>query len=369
MAINWVEESDDLGPEQVLVVRHPPTGVEGYVVVDNTAAGPAIGGVRMAPDVTMAEVGRLARAMTMKNAAAGLPHGGAKAGILADPLMDPAQKENLIRWFARAIRHVLDYIPGPDMGTNETCMAWVQDEIHRCVGLPAVIGGIPLDEIGATGYGVAVAAGAAAGHAGIDLKGSRVVIQGYGAVGYHAARFFQDAGARIVAVSDSGGGTGHSEGLDPEALHTHKRSGRSVAEFPGGSPVSHEELIGVPCEIWVPAARPDVIHKDNAGAVQARLIVPGANIAVTEAAGVILHERQILVVPDFIANAGGVICAATEYHGGAREQAMTSIREKIADNTRSVMDNAKETGKLPATAARDLALARVREAATYRRHF
>ncbi len=153
---------DDLGPEQILLLRQPQVGLEAIVVVDNVACGPAIGGVRMAPDITVEEVYRLARAMTFKNAAAGLPHGGAKAGIVADPDCERTRKETLVRTFARMIRNVTSYIPGPDMGTDEACMAWVKDEINRVVGLPRVVGGIPLDEIGATGFGLAVAAEAAA---------------------------------------------------------------------------------------------------------------------------------------------------------------------------------------------------------------
>src|SRR6266545_8172565 len=131
MEARWRELCDDLGPEKILLVRDAAAGLEGVVVVDNVAAGPAIGGVRMAPDVTVGEVVRLARAMTFKNAAAGLPHGGGKAGILADPAMGRAGKERLIRSFARAIRTLTEYVPGPDMGTDEACMGWVHDEIGR----------------------------------------------------------------------------------------------------------------------------------------------------------------------------------------------------------------------------------------------
>jgi glutamate dehydrogenase/leucine dehydrogenase len=178
---------DDLGPEKIVLLREPRTRLEAVVVVDNVACGPAIGGVRMAPDVTVDEVVRLARAMTYKNAAAGLPHGGGKSGIIADPACEPEEKERLVRAFARMIRELTEYIPGPDMGTNETCMAWVKDEIGRSVGLPRVLGGIPLDKIGATGYGLAVAAEVAAAEAKLPLDGARIAVEGFGAVGQHAA--------------------------------------------------------------------------------------------------------------------------------------------------------------------------------------
>jgi len=142
---------DDVEPEKVIHIYDCEAGLRAMVVVDNTACGPAIGGVRMAPDVSLEEVYRLARAMTFKNVAAGLPHGGGKAGIMADPAT--ADKARLIRAFARAIRTNAEYIPGPDMGTDESCMAWIHQEIGRSVGLPRVLGGIPLDEIGATGFG------------------------------------------------------------------------------------------------------------------------------------------------------------------------------------------------------------------------
>ena len=155
---NMFRFSDDLGPDKIIHFTKPSVGLKGILVVDNVAAGPAIGGTRMASDVSVEECFRLARAMTFKNAAAGLPHGGAKSVIFADPAMPVEEKEQMIRAFACAIRDITDYIPGPDMGTDETAMAWVRDEIGRSVGLPREVGGIPLDEIGATGFGLAVAA-------------------------------------------------------------------------------------------------------------------------------------------------------------------------------------------------------------------
>ena len=194
---------DELGPAKVVHVYDPACGLKGILVVDNVACGPSIGGVRMAADVSTEEVFRLARAMTMKNAAAGLAHGGGKAGIIADP--KSVDKPRLMRAFARAIRDLVEYIPGPDMGTDEQCMAWVQDEIGRSVGLPRVLGGIPLDEIGATGYGIAQCAEIAATFCDLDLEGARVTIEGFGNVGQHAARYLAVKGCKLVAASDSQG--------------------------------------------------------------------------------------------------------------------------------------------------------------------
>jgi glutamate dehydrogenase (NAD(P)+) len=358
---------DALGPDKIVLLREPRVGLEAIVVVDNVACGPAIGGVRMARGVGVNEVFRLARAMTFKNAAAGLPHGGGKSGIIADPTCAPERKEALVRTFARMIRGLTDYVPGPDMGTDEGCMAWVKDEIDRAVGLPRVLGGIPLDDIGATGFGLAVAAEAAAPEAGISLEGARVAVQGFGAVGRHAARFLAERGARLVAVSDSRGALHNPEGLDVEALAAHKDAGAPVETFPEGRPIDGAALVDVECEIWIPAARPDVLTGDNVGRLKAKLVLQGANIPATEAAERLMHERGILSIPDFIANAGGVICAAVEYHGGTEGQAMAAIAEKIRANTRETLERARTASLLPRSAAIEMARGRVEQAMGYRR--
>lgn len=359
--------ADELGPAKVVLIRDPRAGLEAVVVVDNVACGPAIGGVRMAPDVTITEVARLARAMTMKNAAAGLAHGGGKAGIVADPAANAEDKERRVRTFARAIRSLAEYIPGPDMGTDERCMAWVEDEIDRAVGLPRVIGGIPLDEIGATGLGVAVAAEVAAPEAGISLAGARVAVEGFGAVGQHAARFLAARGARLVAASDSRGAIHEPAGLPIDALIAHKRAGRPLAGFAGGRAIAREALIGVPCDIWVPAARPDTLTADNVKDLKARLVIQGANIPATGPAEEWMHAHGILSIPDFIANAGGVICAAIEYHGGTEAQALAVIEERVRANTRETLERAHADRVPPRQAATRMATARVREAMGYRR--
>ena len=170
--------ADDLGPAKVIHLQEPAIGLKAVLVIDNVACGPSIGGLRMAPDVSTEECARLARAMTLKNSAAGLPHGGGKSVLVGDPRMPLPDKERLIRAFAHALRNETDYIFGPDMGTDETCMAWVKDEIGRSVGLPAEIGGIPLDEFGATGWGLLQCAEVAAQFARLKLGGARVAVQG-----------------------------------------------------------------------------------------------------------------------------------------------------------------------------------------------
>ena len=367
--MEWAHLADDLGPEKIMLLRDPGVGLEAILVVDNTAAGPAIGGIRMAEDISVEEVFRLARAMTFKNAAAGLRHGGAKAGIVGDPAMPDERKERLLRAFAHAMRDITDYIPGPDMGITEVNMAQVHDEIGRVVGLPPVMGGIPLDTLGATGFGVAIATEVAAELGTVVIAGSRTVVQGFGAVGIHAARFLSERGAVIVGVSDSRGGVVNPEGLDLETLIEFKRAGNPVSEFPGGRAVSGSALIGLDCEIWVPAARPDVFTGANAGDVKARVIVQGANIPATAEAEAMFHERGVLSIPDFIANAGGVIAGAVEFDGGSAGQAFAVIEEKIRANTREVLHRSAQTRVEPRHAAIEMARARVKEMVGYRRAF
>lgn len=359
--------ADELGPAKIVHVHVPAIGLDAALVVDNVAAGPAIGGMRMAPDVTLAECARLARAMTLKNAAAGLAHGGGKSVVRADPRMPAAEKEKLVRAFACALRDEADYIFGPDMGTDETCMAWVHDEIRRAVGLPSAIGGIPLDQIGATGWGLAHAAEVAARHAGFALAGSRVVVQGYGAVGRHAARFLADKGAVLVGAADTGGTVHDPAGIDLAALERIKAAGGSVVDYPGGRKLAREDVIDLECEIWIPAARPDVVDESNVGRLKTRCVLQGANIPCTRGAEEAMQGAGILAVPDFIANAGGVICAAMEYHGASQSAAFATIAEKLTHNTAEVLDAVARKGVLPRDAALEMAVGRVKKAMATRR--
>jgi glutamate dehydrogenase/leucine dehydrogenase len=302
--------------------------------------------------------------MSKKNAAAGLPHGGGKAGIVADP--KTADKQRLVRAFARAIRDLVDYIPGPDMGTDESCMAWIHDEIGRAVGLPRVFGGIPLDEIGATGYGVAECAEVAASFCDLELAGATVAIEGFGNVGVHAARYLVQKGCRLVAATDSQGGVFDPKGIDVEELLNVKQKAGTVTAYGGGQKLSQTELFGVPCDILVPAARPDCIHAENVQQIKAKLIVQGANIPATAESEDLLHQRGVLVIPDFIANAGGVICGAVEYHGGVEADAFEQISTKIRQNTKEVLARVRDENVLPRAAAVELARDRLHSAMAYR---
>jgi len=362
-----IPDADDIGPVKIIQVREPAIGLQAVLVVDNVARGPAIGGLRMAPDVTVDECTRLARAMTLKNSCAGLAHGGAKSVLVGDPRMPAQQKQRLIRAFAWALRNETDYIFGPDMGTDETCMAWVRDEIGRAVGLPVELGGIPLDELGATGWGLAHCAEVAAPACGLALSGARVAVQGFGAVGYHAARFLAERGARLVAASDTRGTIASAAGLDVARLSAVKSRTGSVLDFAEGERLPRDAILEVDCDIWIPAARPDVLREENADRLRTRLVLQGANIPFTDGAERRLAERGVLVIPDFLANAGGVICAAMEYHGATRAAAFEAIGERIRANTAAVIENAAQRRVLPREAARAMAMEGVRRAMRLRR--
>jgi glutamate dehydrogenase (NAD(P)+) len=359
--------SDDLGPLKVIHVNIPKHNVKGILVIDNVAAGPSIGGLRLAPDVSLQECFRLARSMTLKNAAAGLQHGGGKSVMVGDPEMPGEQKEAMIRAFARALEGETDYIFGPDMGTDETCMAWIKDEIGRAVGLPRAIGGIPLDELGATAYGLACVADIAIDFCDFDLDGARLAVQGFGSVGMHAARFLSERGVKLVAAADIRGTIFNQQGLDVDALMAHKMAGQSVSSFSGGDTLDNDDIIGVDCDIWVPAARPDIINMENVDRFKAKLILQGANIPITVEAEHSLEESGVVNVPDFIANAGGVICAAMEYHGQTQTGAFNAIKEKISHNTREVLERTRhEKGSTREVATR-LATERIHAAMETRR--
>lgn len=365
MATVFESFADEYGPEKIVHIYEPRSGLKAIVVIDNVSAGPGIGGIRLAPDVTVEEVFRLARAMTWKNALAGIPHGGGKSGILAQP--SAPNKETLIRQFARAIESLNGYIPGPDMGTDEVAMGWIRDEIGRSVGLSKVLGGIPLDQIGATGFGLAICAEVAEDFCDFGLEGARVVVQGFGNVGRHAARYLVDRGALLVAASDLDGTIYNPEGLDVKALSELKITTGRVTDFEPGKKLDMDAWVDIPCEIFVPAARPDVVDENNAPRLACKMVLQGANIPVTPRADRILHDRGILSVPDIVANAGGVICASVEFKGGTQKQAFETIEEKVRENTLEVLELAKAHSQIPAEAALTLAKQRVAEAMAYRR--
>lgn len=348
---------DGLGPEKVFHFYDQKLKLRGILVIDNTARGPGIGGIRMAPDVTTQEVSRLARAMTLKTAIADLPYGGAKGGIIGNP--SASNRYDIIRAYAKFLRPNTDYIPAPDMGLDESCMAIIFDEIGRAASLPRELGGIPADEIGSTGYGVSEAAEVVAEYIGLSLSGSMAIIEGFGAVGKGAFRFLRDKGVKIVAVSDSEGAIYNSKGLDYDGLTEVKSTTGAVKNYEDGQVISKTELFKVDTDILIPAARPDSITMQNARDIKARIVVEAANIPATKEAEKCLHDKGVLVVPDFIASAGGLIAGSVEQKGGTEEESFKVISVKMRKNVKAVLTLADEEKVYPREAAENIAKERV----------
>ncbi len=288
----------------------------GYRVQHNNARGPFKGGIRYHPELTLSEVKALAMWMTWKCAVVGIPFGGAKGGVAVNVKeLSQAELERLTRTYTSRIMDFIGPerdIPAPDVYTNARVMAWIMDTYSAHVGypVPAVVTGKPV-EIGgapgreaATGRGVATVARAAAERLGLSCRCAAV--QGFGNVGYHSAKLLHEAGYRILAVSDSKGGIFCESGLKPEAVLEHKLKHGSVVGFPGAKEITNEELLSLEVDILVPAALERVITRRNADDVNAKMVVEGANGPVTPSADRILEERGVVVVPDILANAGGV---------------------------------------------------------------
>lgn len=362
---------DEWGPEKVICVSDRKSGMKGVLVLDNTARGMGKGGTRMSPTLTVSEVARLARTMTWKWAAVDLFHGGAKAGILSDP--HGRNKDAVLRAFARALANEVpsEYVFGLDMGLSEEDAAILADELGdrgAAVGLPRALGGLPYDELGVTGFGVAEATDAAARAMGLPMEGARVAIQGFGAVGSAAAERLQTFGAVVVGISTTAGSLYDRDGLDlAKLLHLHSEFGDAcVNEYGQVQPA--DSLLRQNCDILVPAATQDVVDLEIAKATTAKLVVEGANMPTTPDALDVLASRGVSVVPDFIANAGGVIAAAFAMTSRNSPfvtdpgEVFETISSKLRGNVETVIFESRRRGISPHVAARQIAQERVREA-------
>ncbi len=297
----------------------------GYRVQHNVNRGPAKGGIRYGPDVTLDEVKELAMWMTWKCAVVGIPFVGAKGGVICDPKhMSPAELERLTRRYTTEISIVIgphSDIPAPDVNTNSQVMAWIMDtySMHEGFSIPAVVTGKPLSIGGSEGRNDATATGVlfvtrqAAKRIDMPLRGARVSIQGYGNAGAIAARLFHNEGCKIVAVSDTRGGIYNESGLDPSAVLRHKQERGSVIDFPRAQRVRVQDVLEVPCDILIPAATEGVLTAANAGRVQARIVAEAANGPTTPEADKILFDKDTIVIPDILANAGGVTVSYFEW--------------------------------------------------------
>ena len=298
----------------------------GFRVQHNGARGPYKGGVRYHPEVNLQEVRALASLMTWKTAVAGIPFGGAKGGIDVDPgKCEPSELQAITRSFIDKIAKVLGPqrdIAAPDVGTNAQTMAWMMDEYGKLNGhTPAIVTGKPIALEGsygreaATGRGVVAMFREAAAALGLQPDETRVVVQGYGNVGGWAARILAQLGCTVIGVSDASGAIHAEQGLDPEALVEFLRAGGTLTEFAadGVETISAEELLALECDLLVPAALGGMLHRENAESIRAKMIVEGANSPTTPAADDILAEKGVHVVPDVMANAGGVVVSYFEW--------------------------------------------------------
>ena len=297
----------------------------GYRVQHNMNRGPAKGGIRYSPDVTLDEVKALAMWMTWKCAVVGIPFGGAKGGVICDPKsMTPAELERMTRRYTTEISIIIgphSDIPAPDVNTNSQVMGWMMDtySMHEGYSVSAVVTGKPLSVGGSEGRNDATATGVlfvtrqAAKRIGMSLKGARVSIQGYGNAGSIAARLFHNEGCKIVAVSDTHGGIYNESGLDPAMVLRHKQERGTVMGFPQAQSVRVQDVLELPCDILIPAATEGVITATNAERIQARIIAEAANGPTTPEADDILYKKGCIVIPDILANAGGVTVSYFEW--------------------------------------------------------
>jgi glutamate dehydrogenase/leucine dehydrogenase len=359
---------DEIGPELVIHLYDPPTGMKGVLVIDTTALGPTAGGIRMLPDISTIEVARLARAMTYKFAICDFPIGGAKAGIWHDPAAP--DRGQIIAAFARALKPVVKeglYFPGADMGTSDKDVEVIFDVAGVSELAPSgltlkVKEGMPLEDH-LTGFGIVEAAKTASKFANVHIKNATVAIEGFGKVGGGVAKYMERSGAKVVAISTIRGAIYNPRGLNVEKLlEMRKCYGDGVVlEYKDAKTIMKEELFLLPVDVLVPGARPDVINKRNADKIQAKLISEAANIPITPEAEEILFERGIISVPDFIANAGGVIAGIVDRSGGTEEQAFESVREIVSSITKEVVSTALKEKINPRAVALRIAKGKVIE--------
>ncbi len=322
----------------------------GFRIQHNDTRGPAKGGIRYHPDVTLDETRALAAWMTLKTAVANIPYGGAKGAVICNPkLMSQTELERLTRRYTAEISILIgpeSDIPAPDVGTNPQIMAWIMDTYSMTKGysIPAVVTGKPI-EIGgskgrfeATGRGCMISANLAANQRHMSLDGATAAVQGVGNVGSAAAKLLAREGCRVIAVSDSKGGVYNSKGLDMESLLSYKKETGSIIGFEGAETITNAELLALTCDILVPAAIECQITASNAARVKAKIVVEGANGPTTPEADKILYDNGVLVIPDVLANIGGVIVSYFEWVQNI--ESFFWDEEEINNRLQKIMTNA-----------------------------
>ncbi len=389
---------DQFGPEYVIQVSDPKIGLRGFLVIDNTARGPGKGGLRMTPNVTAEEVFRLARAMTWKNALADIPFGGAKSGIVwedrskekkipsgggsASGGKSDERKKAFVQSFARALKPLLikKYIAGPDVNSGEREMQWFVEAVgnwRAATGKPAnycmsVFGkegercGIP-HEFGSTGVGVVKSTAVAAEIAGLKLRGARVAIHGFGNVGTFAYQYLTEMGATVVALADRLGAVYSPKGFAEQAIAGAIQNKKELTQVFPRNKISPEDFWSLPVDILIPASVTDVIHEKNYRGIQARLIVEGGNIPMREEIEEKLFAKGVVIVPDFVANAGGVISSYAEDRGYNPKRMFELVERKITKTTRRVLELSAKRKVSPRRVALELAQKMVQEKMQKRR--
>lgn len=322
----------------------------GYRIQHNDFRGPAKGGIRYHPEVTLDDARALAALMTLKNAVVNIPYGGAKGGVVCNPkLLSQNELERLTRRYASEISILIgpeSDIPAPDIGTNPQVMAWIMDtySMNKGYSVLGVVTGKPI-EIGgskgrleATGNGCMICAQLACRNLGIEISEAKIAIQGFGNVGSAVAKLLAKMGSHIIAVSDSKGGIYNRRGLNIEEVLRHKKEKGAVSNFRNGENISNAELLALECDVLIPAAFENQLHQNNASSIKAKLIVEGANGPTTTEGDDILREKGVFVVPDILANAGGVVVSYFEWVQGL--QSFFWTEEEVNRQLQAVMTNA-----------------------------
>lgn len=364
---------DEFGPEYVIRVYDPELKMEGFLVIDNTVLGPGKGGVRMTENVTAEEVFRLARTMTFKNALADLPFGGAKAGIVWKGGSEELKKK-FIQSFAEKIKLLTPkkYISAPDINTGEKEMQWFVEATENwrsATGKPAnlcmkVFGkeeeqcGIP-HEFGSTGWGVAVATKTAAEIYGTDIKGAKVAIHGFGNVGSFAYIFLAEMGAKITLLADSETTIFQEEGIDNILMLKIIRDKKSLKDYPKGKKISPEKFWEIETDILIPASVTNVINDKNKDKIKTKIIVEAGNIPMSEEIEKDFLNKDVKIVPDFIANAGGVISSYAEYRGYNPKRMMETVERRVSENVRLILEQSINDKKNPREVGMQIAIKRL----------
>jgi glutamate dehydrogenase (NAD(P)+) len=355
----------------------------GYRIQHNGARGPYKGGIRYHESADLDEVRALAALMTWKNALIDVPFGGAKGGVQCEPgVLSSTELQRLTRRFTSMISYIIGVhrdIPAPDMGTNAQTMAWMMDAYGQKYGYePAIVTGKPVELGGspgreeATGRGVVIVAQKAAKRLGMEWNGARVAVQGFGNVGYWTAALAEESGAKVVAVSDVAGGVYNPNGLDVADVVKHQKESVSVTNYPGGDEVSNEDLLVLDCDVLIPAAIDGVINTRNADDVRAKLIVEAANAPTTPAADKMLGDRGVVILPDILANSGGVTVSYFEWVQNIQQfrweidQVNSELTKRMKAATELVFAKSTEHGVSLREAAYAIAVDRVKHAAEIR---